>query len=80
MIELARNARNPANMAFWSSTKAAAGPGSTATSSALPVLAVDDPLVLTAAKDLARNAALQQATVQVATHYMRTFFAGSSSP
>lgn len=65
-IELARSARVAANKAPWSGLRAAGGPGCAAASSCSPVLAVDHALVVTAAKDLAGQAALQQATLQVA--------------
>ena len=64
-VELARSALTTANKDVLSSLRAGSEPGCAAASSGLPVLAVDHPLVMTAAKDLATPASLQQATLQV---------------
>ena len=69
-IELARNARKAANKAYWASLAVAGGRGRTGASLGSPALAVDHPLVMKAARDLARKAALQQATLQVALPHM----------
>ena len=70
-IEMARSARVAANKAFFAGLTAGK-PGCAADMASAPFLAVNDPLVLHAARNLARKAAHDSAVLQASTPARKT--------
>ena len=77
-IEMARSARVAANKAFFAGLTAASG-CATADTSSMPFLAMGDPLVVAAARQLASKAAHDSAILQVrCTEMLHLLFMGAA--